>query len=380
MIRSNSIQIKSIAQAFVCSVALAVLSPNALAQSGADLPMSTVEAISISGSQRAQINDFVSAWSPRALSDNAQDTKKAIESLAKPLQERGVSVAFRQAYAQAITPLMNELDSKGTIGATLSSLRLAGDLATPSAASQVRSALTNDDLGIQLFAVSRAAQIFTATRNFGPAMTPNDANSLIDAIDTIASDSNSHPELLRACVRALSAGTMLSTKDMGDARSRSIIALSKAVGIQLRSLNVNMDPGFAQSLALEAASTATASISDISSETSPEAVKAAVGLGGDIISVSLRRVLGNSIAPVGDRDLVVRSVQAGETLLYFALRKDAELDNKFGKAGGKVRQTKFADQLKAGDDKTFRNEASLLLGPGSPIVTAFGFQDKRFLN
>jgi hypothetical protein len=377
VIRSKALKIKSIAQSIVCSVALAGLSNISSAQSSADLPMSTVEAISISGSQRSQINDFVAAWSERALGDNAQDTKRAIESLTKPLQERGVSVAFRQAYAQAITSLMTELDNKDTIGATLASLRLAGDLATPSAASKVRTSINSEDLGVQLFAVSRVGQIFTATKNFGPAMTPNDANSLINAIDEIASDTSTDPELLRACVRALSVGTGLSTKDMGDARSRSIIALANAVGPRLRELSVNMDPSYAQGLSVDAASAATTSISDIGSETTPEAIKAAVGLGGDIISISLRRVMGNTIDQVNDRDLTIKSIQAGEALLYFALREHAEINNK---SAGSVLQTKFAAQLTEGNDRAFRNDASLLLGPGSDIVRMFEFADNRFVN
>ncbi len=376
MIRSNPSKVKSIAQTLVCAVSLLAFSPAALAQSGADLPMSTTESISISSSQRAQIDQFIEAWTGRALSDNAPDTKKAIETLTKPLTQRGVSVAFRQTYSQAITPLLNELDAKGTIGATLASLRIAGALATPAAAQRIKDAINHDDLGVELFAVSRAGQLFAATKAYGPALTPTDAQSLIHAISSRAQDPDIDHELLRACVRALSKGTELSSKDMGETRSHAIVALAQIVGAKLRATGVTDDPAFAQSLALGAASAITASISDISADTTPQAVKAAVGLGGDIISVALRRVVGGTIDPVSDRDLTVRSVQAGETLLYFALRKDADLDNKFGKP---VRQTTFADQLRAGDDKAFRNQASLLLGPGSPIVKAFGFDNNRFL-
>jgi len=376
VIRSNPSKIKSIAQTIICAASLFVLAPTALAQSRADLPMSTTESISINSSQRTQIDEFIQAWTGRALSDNAPDTKKAIETLTNPLTQRGVSVAFRQAYSQAITPLLNELDAKNTIGAKLASLRIAGALATPAAATRIKNAINDEDLGVQLFAVARAGYLFSATKAYGPAMTQTDAQSLIQAIKALAQDLNINGELLRACVRTLSKGTQLSSKDMGETRSHAIIALTDIVGARLRATKVTDDPSFAQGLALESASAITASISDISSDTTPQAVKAAVGLGGDIISIPLRRVVGGTIDPISDRDLTVRSVQAGETLLYFALRKDADLDHKFGKP---VRQTHFAEQLRTGDDKTFRNQASLLLGPGSPIVEAFGFDDNRFL-
>ena len=379
MIRLNTSTLKSVRHALplVCVSLLMVIAPGANAQGGSDLPRSTVEAISISGSQRTQIEEFVQAWTGRALSDDAQSAKKAMEALTEPLSQRGVSVAFRQSYTQAVSSLMSEFDAMDSVGSTLASLRLAGDLATPSAASRIRSAInSSDDLGVQVFAVARAGQVFDVTIKHGPAMTAGDAKSLIDAIESIATNEGVHPELLRSCVRALSAATRLSSRDMGSTRSLAVVALANAVGPHLRSLGVNDDPSFAQGLALQAASAMTSSISDISSNTTPDAVKSAVGLGGDIISVALRRVLKNTIAPVDDRELTTRSVQAGETLLFFALRKDAELDNNYGQT---VRQTAFAEQLVAGDDKGFRNAASLLLGARSAICSGFGFEDNRFV-
>ena len=363
-------------KATLCIAAMCLLSPILLAQGVSDLPRSTVEAISINSGQRSQIDSFIGGWSERALSDQPSDNKKALEALTKPLQGRGVSVAFRQAYGSAITPLLDSLESKNSIGATLASLRIAGDLGTPDAASRIRSSLNSDDLGVQIFAISRAGQLFRTTKSHGPAMTPNDANGVIEAIRQKGVESSVQPELLRAAVRALSVAASLPSNDMGDARSHAIVALGDIVGPQLRSLNVADDPSFAQSIAIDAAGAATASIADISSQTTPEAIKSAVGLGGDIISITLRRVLGKTIEPVEQRDLTIRSTRAGETLLYFALQKHAELSNK---PANNINQTNFADQLQDGDDKNFRNAASLLLGPGSYIVKEFGFADDRFL-
>lgn len=376
MIRPNATLIQSLARQIVLAGALMTISTGASAQSASDLPMSTTGSINISGSQATQINDFVQAWAPKALSDNPQDIKKAIEVLIKPLNMGGVSVAFRQSYTQSLMPLLNELDAKNTVGAKLSSLRLAGDLATPGAVLRVKAAIGDEDLGVRLFAVSRAAQIFKTTQRSGPAMTPTDAASLIDALKALAGTGDINPELLSACIRALGVAATLSSKDMGDTRSKAIVALSDVVGARLRALNAKDDPSYVQELALHAASAATASISDISSQTTPEAVKAAVGLGGDIISISLRRVVGNTMEPVSRRDMTVRSMQAGESLLYFALRKDAELNSQ---SVGSVKPTDFADQLKNGKEKDFRIQAAGLLGPGSAIVTRFGFDDERFL-
>lgn len=361
----------------LCVLLVLLLSPAALAQLGSDLPRSIVEAISIGSAQRTQIDEFIASWSERAASDNPQDNKRALESLTKPLQERGVSVAFRQAYAQSVAPLMKSLDEKDAVGAKLSALRIAGDLATPNMVSRIKNAMSDEDLGVRLFAVSRAGQAFSTTATHGTAITSADATSLITEIQRVGAQDGIDHELLRACVRALSQGTRLPSRDVGDARSQSIMALSEIVGSRLQALSASDDPAFIQGLALDAASASTQSISDISATTTPQAAKAAVGLGGDIISVALRRVLGKTIEPVAQRDMAVRSVQSGETLLYFARRKAAELR---GDPVTGIQTTAFADQLGKGDDRRFRDDASVLLGPGSPIVTTFGFKNDRFLH
>ncbi|MDF1810158.1 MAG: hypothetical protein P1U42_10735 [Phycisphaerales bacterium] len=376
MIRFQLSKVINISKSILCIIALSLLTPSVIAQSGSDLPRSTVEAISINGAQRTQIESFIEAWTVRAEGDNAADTRKALEALTKPLQERGVSVAFRQAYATAITPLMNSLESSDSIGAHLSSLRIAGDLGTPTAATRIKAGLNSDDLGVLIFATSRAGQLFSTTKRHGPAMTPNDAIGVIDALKASATNSSAEPELLRASIRALSIAASLPSNDMGDARSHAIVALADIVGPRLRSLSVSDDPSFELGLSIDASAASTVSISDISSQTTPEAVKAAVGLGADVISISLRRVLGKTIEPTSERDLTVRATRAGETLLYFSLQKHAELSNV---VNGNIRQTSFADQLESGDDKAFRNAASLHLGPGSFVVTEFDFADERFL-
>lgn len=376
MIRSILSIIRASARPLVCALALAAASPQALAQITSDLPRSTVETISVSGAQRTHIEEFVSNWTERATNDDPQDNRRALEALTAPLHNRGVSVAFRQAYAQAVSPLLDQLESDGSVGDRLSALRIAGDLATPRAVSRVRDAMGDEDIGVRLFAVSRAGQIFETTRKHGTAITASDAQSLMTAISELGAQDGADEELLRASVRALAEGAALTSSDLGDTRSQAIITMAEIVGSRLQGLGINDDPTFVQSLALDAAGASTQAISNFSSTTTPQAAKAAVGLGGDIISVALRRVLGKTIEPVDQRDMTVRSVQAGETLLYFARRKAAELAN--GSTGGIV-TTNFSEQLAAGEDRDFRNDASALLGPGSEIVTRFDFEADRFL-
>ena len=355
---------------------LAFSSMNAIAQTGADLPRSTVETISVSPAQRDQITQFVDAWAPKIQSDDPQGTKRAIEALTKPLASRGVSIAFRQAYTQTVSGLLDRLEADQSVSAKLSALRLAGDLATPEAVDIIISGIQDDDLGVSLFAVSRAGRALEVTQTLGPAITGSDARKLIQSVLDLSNTPEADPELVRAAARTLAAGSALTNKDLADTRSQAIIALSDLVGSRLHQLSANDDPGFAQELSIDAASSITRAVSDITAEITPQAARAAVRLGGDIISVPLRRVVAKTIEPVAERQLTISSVQSGETLLYFARKKAAELD---GQSISDIQTTKLAAQLTAGEDRQFRNDAAALLGPGATIVRAFNFADDRFL-
>ena len=348
----------------------------ATAQPGTSLPRSTVETISVNSGQSTQIQQFVDSWAPRLQDGDAQNARRAIEALSDPLHGRGVSIAFRQAYSQTLMPLIDKLIDSGSVQGKLSALRLSGDLGTPAGVQRVRNLLSDDDAGVRLFAIRSAGRVLRTTSTHGPAMSESDARSLIDAVAAAAKGNDEH-EQVRACARALAEGASLGTRDLGSARSHAIVALSQLVGDRLAALGPNDDPSFTQSLALDAASATTQSISDITATINEEAARAAVRLGGDIIAVPLRRVIAKTIEPQGDRDLTVRSVQAAETLLYFARRKAAELK---GQSVGSITTTSFSTQIQSGEDRDFRNAAAALLGPGGPIVSGFGLKDDRFLH
>lgn len=358
------------------ALVLAVGTTLAAAQPATSLPRSTVETISVNSGQSTQIQAFIDNWAPRLRDGDTQNARRALEALTEPLHGRGVSIAFRQTYSQALMPLIDELIESRSVQGKLGALRLSGDLATPAGVQRVRNMLSDEDAGVRLFAVKSAGRVLRATSTHGPAMSEADARSVIDAVANAAKNSQDE-EHIRACARSLAEGTTLGTRDLGSARSHAIVALSQLVGDRLAALGPNDDPSFTQSLALDAASATTQSISDITATINEEAARAAVRLGGDIISVPLRRVIAKTIEPQSNRDMTVRSVQAGETLLYFARRKAGELK---GQPVGGITTTNYSAQLKAGEDRDFRNQAAALLGPGGPIVTEFKFKDDRFLH
>lgn len=357
-------------------VVLALGTTLASGQAVTDLPRSTVETISMNPGQQSQLEQFVNNWTPRITSDNPTDSKRAMEALTEPLHGRGVSIAFRQAYAQLLMPTIDSLIEEHAVAGKISALRLAGDLATPAAANRVRRLINDDDAGVRLFAITSAGRLLKNTSVHGPAITDTDAANLIRAVLENARNHSDDREYTRACARALTEGTTIGTRDLTSTRSTAIVALSDLVGDHLTTLTADEDPSFAQSLALNAASAITVSISDIGASVNADAARAAVRLGADIIAIPLRRVIAGTIEPEGERGLTIRSVQAGETLLYFARRKAANIDGS-GIAG--IETTSFSALLESGDDRDFRNQAAALLAPGGPITSGFGIEDDRFL-
>ena len=364
-----------IARMLIAALALAAMSAPALAQFGT-LPRSITETPSVSASQRAEIESFVSGRLEDATENDGLEAAEARRDLATPLLTPGVSVAFRRAYDNALTPVFGGLDARADAGSAIAALRLAGELGTPDAVARIRSALSHDDLGIRVFAAGRAGRVFRVTTRSGAALEPAELDALIDELGAGAAD-DAHPEFRGACMRALGAGAMLPASAFGVQRGASIERMSTAGSTMVGSLGGSIEPDPLVRAIVQAAGDGTSSLSAVGVRTAPEAVRAAAALGADMIALGLSGVVNETIGSPGERGLVVTVVRSGESLLYFALREHAQ---NTGANPGSVEQTDLAAMLEAGEDRDFRNAAALLLGPGSPIVTEMDFKDDRFVN
>lgn len=338
------------------------------------LPLSTIEAASVGGSQQSQIASFVDHWSERATGDDAQQAARAQTKLLEPLINTRVSISFRRAYSDALGSYFDQLETNGDISSTMSALRLAGELGSTRGTRLILNGLNNEDIGVQIFAAGRAGRTFRTTAANGPAMSANDLSSLIAKLDSVASSSDDQ-SLVSACVQALGYGTTLPSDDFLASRAECISAMCDAAGAQLTGGTSDLESRVR--IAMLASGAATNSLLQVGEDSNKDAIKSAVALGADMISIALSDVLNNSMPPVGDRDLHVTLTRSGESLLYFALREHADLNRR---PAGNVQQTAFADLIEAGEDRSFRNQAALLLGPGSPIVTDFDFKDDRFVH
>ncbi|MBL4809815.1 MAG: hypothetical protein JKY43_07145 [Phycisphaerales bacterium] len=337
------------------------------------LPPSIVEAAAVNGTQQSQIASFVDHWGQRAIGTDSQQASRAMTKLLEPMINARVSISFRRAYSDALGSLLDALQANGDIGSTLSALRLAGELGSTRGTQIILSGLDNSDVGIRIFAAGRAGRTFRTTAANGPAMSANDLNSLIAKLDSIA-NSTDNQSLMSASIQALGYGCSLPSDDFLATRADCIRIMSNVAGAQLSTGSSDLDSRVR--IAMLASGAATHSLSQVGEDSTNEAVRSAVGLGASMISIALSEVIAGTMPGVDDRALYVTLVRSGESLLYFALREYAELN---GRSASGVDQTAFADLLEAGDDRSFRNKAALLLGPGSPIVTDFGFADDEFV-
>ncbi|MCC5822055.1 MAG: hypothetical protein LAT64_02085 [Phycisphaerales bacterium] len=360
-----------ISAACLIAGAMALASTGAAAQVRAELPTSIVEAGTIGASERSQIEAYIAELAPHATGADPEAATRARRDLVAPLSGRQPSVAFRQAYGQASSSLMRSLLNSDNPNDRIAGLRLAGNLATADGANAVRTALASDDPGVRLFAAVQARRIFEVSGAAGAAVTESQTFQLVDALvnSVEASTPAAHTQ---AVVRALGTGSLLRGRDMNTTRSRAAAGLARVAAAPLAALDPR-DLLDHEDTLLTAASLVTRSVSEAGVAVSDEAAKAAAELGGDILSLTLRRQTGNMIPEQADADL--RLVNAAESLVYFARRRHAE--NNRANPGG-IPQTRLAELLRA-RDRSFRNELVRLIGPGSDFLRQFGLPDNRFI-
>lgn len=339
------------------------------------LQTSTIESASLGGSQISQITSFVDHWSSRALESDSQSAMRAQTKLVEPMINPRVSISFRRAYSDALTSYFDQLNTNGDVGSTLSMLRLAGELGTTKSTQILVDAMGSDDAGIQIFAIGRAGRTFRTTATNGPALSVNELAELLSALKKI-SETSTDPAVLDACLQSYAQGSTLPSDEFLAIRAGSMSAMCDAASTQLIQAN-NSDLETRARLAVVGSSAANFSLLQNGEDSTNEAIKSAVALGADMISIALSEVLEGTLPGVDNRDLQVSLVRTGESLLYFALQKHAQLN---GGSTASIEQTQLATLLEAGEDRDFRNKAALLLGAGSPIVTQFDFADDRFVH
>lgn len=340
----------------------------------ADIPAALSRATTVSASDREVIDDHVAGAVEQLGSGDLARSRNARSALLEPLSRGDVSAPFRQAYARALQPVIDDLIGSADPLTQLTGLRLAGACASESAVRTLAGYLTHEDDGLRMFAVGRLER---AMGTLGiPSGLLGDGAAERQAIEALGGliRRDSNPRVADAAARALAPATTLTDPDLVGVRRLAIRTLSEAAGDRI----VGLDHRDVSQQELAAAVRATAivrlGVADPNIPPGREAAIAATRLGGDALGLVLAIVRSDN-AP-GDRSLLVQLTQAAETAVYFG---------RFGFARAtsgdptSIQQTTLGELVEQGDDGRFRNEVIRLLGPASGPVRDMGLDANRFI-
>jgi hypothetical protein len=341
----------------------------------ADLPATLPSSASIGSDQRSQIDAFVSAHATTLADGDAARVRASRDALLRPLTAQTVTIAFRQAYAAALEPVIDRLVASTDVTRQLAGMRLAGEAATEHGARVLLDALDSDDTGLRVFAMGRLERVLSSAGSAAPGLPADTARAVVDRLaESITSEPD--PRLADAAVRALAEAVRSTTPAFTPVRFAAVDALGSKLGDRLRAAKA--DAPRAQDemlLALRGVGVTREAVADANARPTADAAVATARLGGDAIAYAFARVQAG-LAPADNRSIEAQLVAAGEAAVYFGRVRHAEAR---GLASSAIQPTTLESLLSAGKDREFRNSFVQLFGPSSAIVESLGIDRQRFL-
>lgn len=297
---------------------------------------------------------------------------RAVERLIEPLLRPTVSVAFRNAYGDALEPFLLDLTPATSYGlpqGRITILRLSGALATERSANRVLDAMSSEDAAVRYFAAYSARRLFEAAARTNPAFTPGTAGRLIGALETRVVESTDPGFASAALVALETAGDRdrppriegfpaAARIAMADASRRRVLALSSSAIDEPDELDVLLRAGVAAQESARAGSEA--------------AAREAVGFAGSLLGIVLerleQRIASDGGGGVNHQSPDARLASLAETVLAVASERD------LGNGGSGVAVPEIRAMLIRGD-RGVRTEILGLIGRGGRLTEApYGFE------
>lgn len=225
--------------------AAAGLSSPLQAQPAPALPENLPAAPQLNDNQIKVIQDFVASRAAALTSADASEVSRARAALVAPLHSNTVTVRFRIAYAQALGDAL-----RAAIGGTneqqaVNALRLAGELATPSAVVLIQPALTDARPAIRYAASFAAARLFDAVARHEPAPSPEQLTKLIRDL-RLPLESEADPIVTDGLVLALTSASRIRDDKFRDqnpsVRAVALLTLARGGTVKARDLSKNSAP------------------------------------------------------------------------------------------------------------------------------------------
>jgi hypothetical protein len=214
--------------------------PSAAAQMG--LPREVVTAESIGPSQQEQITRHVEEWLPRLAPRpsgegpvDATELRRAREALLLPLRERGVSVAFRQAYGERLAPGLRQHVQGDREVVVANALRIAGELATPTTWELLEQKLRDGQPAARYAAVHGISRIFGSVRDHSPAMGRESLQQVIARLGRHM-ETERDAKVLDGCIRALMLAMEIDRPNYDEVRHSAFATIARTAGERARRL------------------------------------------------------------------------------------------------------------------------------------------------
>jgi hypothetical protein len=322
----------------------------------AQLDESTIRAVSVGGTQRSQIEAYVSRHLEGLMSDNRTRAVTAREALSEPLTDARVSVAFRQAYSGLLSQSISELTQSTDSWRRLVGLRLAADIATQDAIRVIEDAMASDEPEIRYFSLFATETVFDAVATSAPAVTDRALLELVQRLGETVSTTDD-ARLADAGVRALQSAMNIPESRVAGVRTGAVTTLARSAAELARRTDA-VDADDVTALPLVRAGLAVRDyVAVAGSEVPASAATEAVGFGGDLIAFVFQRVERNP-SEAGENRINIQLAGIGSSLAYFGDQRRAAAT----RSPAVFEVIDLVAPLRSGDLGTFRARALRLIG------------------
>ncbi len=384
-------------------IALVCFAPRAAAQIvriGPDTPRS----VTLSPEQQDEIDAFLGQYAAPAFGDDRGEAKRAMDELIEPLLGDGVSVSFRQAYADRLAgmieggltdqPLMLT-DTSGNASINhkpYNALRLAGEIATDRTLGMILEELASEDTGRRYFAIHSIETVLYHMRN-SPAVTGStilnrrqggeETGLIIDLGNMLSKETSG--QHAAAMIRALAEAAELPSDIVPGASDAAMRMIGNGTAARVRA-TANKAPAFEDILAwLTAGQRLVRRIAQPGSADA-QASLAAIRLGGQLVASVYEDLEAGRVVPADERATAAEArvhnqmLGVAENLILFGEQNAASATNRRQSDELRATAERLQELFAEGKDSEFRRAALGLISPNG-LLTAqpYGFTDDEFI-
>ncbi len=326
----------------------------------------------LSGAQQRSVSQYVERFAPAIAGDAASERMDARKRLIAPLNAQGVSATFRLAYTTELIDDVRTWLGDDRVEVQYTALLIAGELATVTAANEIRPRLDAQDPTIRFGAAQAIGRTFVALSEHREAIGQAGVIELINAV-AARIEVEQQTDVLDRVVRTLIEASEISPEDkprLSNVSSTAHLQLFTRFGKRIESDRKAGKAGADLYIPTLRTLTSARSVVAAASLPSDEVALAAAGLTGDVLAFARDRVESGDLDD-GGRAMLVRAVKGADNVLLFA-----------GDALGSRVQSDAGDEIEKGTnagDEAFVRAVDALVGPGGPLTQPpYRFSPDRF--